>query len=357
MAQLDISASEAPETENAAPLRDAWYYALPSRRLKPGQMLAKTMLGEPVLLGRDRQGNAFALVDICPHRGIPLRHGKFDGCEIECCYHGWRFGTDGACTKIPSLLAEQQVETSRVKVKPYPVRELQGAIWLFFGRDQARAPEIPVMAGFEDKAPDLIETMLFQGGIDHAVVGLMDPSHGPFVHRSWFWRSGKVLKDKVKQFEPRPWGFTMTRHAPASNSRAYWILGGKPQTEISFRLPGVRWEDIQIGRRRMALLTTLTPVDAGTTEINQAIFFAGLPWLTPLLPLARPIARRFMGQDRDVMTLQLEGLKHQPHLLLLGDPDVQARWYYRLKREFLRAQAEGREFVNPVKPRVLKWRS
>ena len=57
------------------------------------------------------------------------------------------------------------------------------------------------------------------------------------------------------------------------------------------------------------------------------------------------------------MVRQMEGLKHQPQLLLLGDPDVQARWYMRLKNEFLRAQEEARDFVNPVKPRLLKWRS
>ena len=55
------------------PLRDVWYYAMPSYRLKRGKMIAKTLLDEPVLIGRDQDGKAFALVDICPHRGIPLR--------------------------------------------------------------------------------------------------------------------------------------------------------------------------------------------------------------------------------------------------------------------------------------------
>jgi len=33
----------------------------------------------------------------------------------------------------------------------------------------------------------------------------------------------------------------MARHAPSKNSRAYRLLGGKPETEITFRLPGLRW--------------------------------------------------------------------------------------------------------------------
>ena len=164
------------DPNSTPPLRDAWYYALPSARLARGRILAKTMLGEPVLLGRDESGMAFALVDICPHRGIPLRYGKFDGKEVECCYHGWRFAPSGACTCIPSLTPEQQIETGKVKVRAYPVREIQGGIWLFFGTAPERAPEVPVMAGFDAaRAPDLALTMLFEGGIDHAV----DPGQYP----------------------------------------------------------------------------------------------------------------------------------------------------------------------------------
>ena len=58
-------------------------------------MLAKTLLGEPILIGRDAAGAPFALRDLCPHRGVPLSCGSFDGKEVECCYHGWRFATDG----------------------------------------------------------------------------------------------------------------------------------------------------------------------------------------------------------------------------------------------------------------------
>ena len=48
-----------------------------------------------MLLGRTSDGEIFALRDFCPHRGMPLRFGNFDGQTIECCYHGWCFNTDG----------------------------------------------------------------------------------------------------------------------------------------------------------------------------------------------------------------------------------------------------------------------
>jgi hypothetical protein len=42
------------DPNSTPPIRDAWYYALPGTALERGQMLAKTMLGEPVLLGQGR---------------------------------------------------------------------------------------------------------------------------------------------------------------------------------------------------------------------------------------------------------------------------------------------------------------
>ena len=77
----------------------------------------------------------------------------------------------------------------------------------------------------------------------------------------------------------------------------------------------------------------------------------------PLKPLLRPFVRAFLDQDRDIMTKQQEGLRFQPLLSLVGDADQQARWYHRLKLEYVRARAEGRPFENPVKDRVLRWRS
>ena len=46
--------------------------------------------------------------------------------------------------------------------------------------------------------------------------------------------------------------------------------------------------------------------------------------------------------------MQQEGLKHKPNLMLIDDADRQAKWYYRLKREWAASQAEKRPFVNPV---------
>jgi phenylpropionate dioxygenase-like ring-hydroxylating dioxygenase large terminal subunit len=245
---------------------------------------------------------------------------------------------------------------SHIHTRRYPAREVQGNIWVFFGEDPAAAPDIPMLDGFDGCAPDLVESVRFAAAVDHAVIGLMDPAHGPFVHRAWWWRSRRSIQQKAKAFAPSPFGFAMTRHAPSRNSRAYRLLGGAPETEIVFRLPSVRVEQIRAGRHRVSNLTAITPIDERVTEINHCIYWT-LPWLGVLKPALRHYVRAFLRQDRDIMERQQQGLRFDPPLTLIDDADTQAKWYYRLKREYLRARAEGRPFENPVEPRVLEWRS
>ena len=321
-------------------------------------MLGKVMLGEPVLIGRDRDGAAFALRDLCPHRAMPLSLGRFDGRELECCYHGWRFATNGVCTAIPALVEEQKINLGRIAAPCYSVREVNGNIWVYFGKEPDSAPQIPEFEAFAAHiGPQVAETVRFDAVYDHAVIGLMDPGHVPFVHRSWFWRSGHDFAEKEKSFARSPFGFRMERHQTSGNSRAYKLLGGgRMETEIAFVLPGVRVEHTRVGRHSLVNMTAMTPIDDITVELNNCLYWT-MPWLNALRPALRPFIRKFLGQDRDVLGRQNEGLKYHPQLMLVGDADIQARWYTSLKREYRAARAENRPFENPVKTRTLRWQS
>src|SRR5262249_37027438 len=135
-------------------LRDLWYFAATGRELKPGRMFRREILGEPVVLGRDENGKAFALRDICPHRAVPLSEGKIvttDGVQtVECPYHGFRFGTgDGVCKLIPSLVEGQPYEAHRIRVRHFPTHEAKGIVLLYISADPrfADAPSAPPVFG------------------------------------------------------------------------------------------------------------------------------------------------------------------------------------------------------------------
>jgi phenylpropionate dioxygenase-like ring-hydroxylating dioxygenase large terminal subunit len=127
-------------------LRDIWYFAALGPDLKPGRLQRYEILGEPILLGRTRAGQTYALRDVCPHRAAPLSAGRLvrgdDGGElVECPYHGWRYRTDGACAAIPSLVDEQEMDVGRIRVRAYPVAESQGLVFVWMGSNVASEPD------------------------------------------------------------------------------------------------------------------------------------------------------------------------------------------------------------------------
>ena len=346
-------------------LRDIWYFAALSGDLKPGKLQRFEILGEPILIGRDRAGQVYAMRDICPHRAAPLSAGRLvaeagGGEAVECPYHGWRFRPDGVCTAIPSMVEDQALDVNRIRVRAYPTSETQGLVFIWMTSDPRgegqpdQAP--PTFAGVVGGAPKLVDRMVFDAHVDHAVVGLMDPAHGPFVHQNWWWRSAASQHQKAKTFEAREAGFAMVRHAPSKNSYAYRLLGGAPSTEIVFRLPCLRWEHIEVGSRQVLSLTCLTPVNAGKTRITQ-IMWSDHWAFTLLRPFVGAAARKFLRQDAGMVNLQNQGLVYDPSLLWLDDADKQAKWYQALKREWTASRREGRAFVNPVEGGVLRWRS
>jgi len=343
---------------------DCWYFAALARDVTT-KLKRYELLGEPVLLGRDRAGKVFAMRDICPHRAAPLSAGKLvrepDGSErVECPYHGWRFRTDGVCMTVPSLVDDQDMDVGRIRVRRYPAAESQGMVFIWVSSDPRFTGEPseppPTFPGVVGGRPKLVDRMVFDSHIDHAVVGLMDPAHGPYVHAQWWWRSSHSQHEKAKKFEPREAGFAMVRHEPSKNSRAYAILGGEPLTEITFRLPGLRWEHIEIGKRQVLALTCLTPLDDRRTQITQLIW-SDHPVFSIIKPFLQAGARAFLRQDAGMVNLQNEGLKYDPSLLWIDDADRQAKWYQQLKREWASSRREGRPFNNPVEAATLRWRS
>ena len=347
-------------------LTDSWYLAATSAELKAGQQQRVMMLGEPVVVGRTPAGEAFALRDICPHRLVPLSAGQqveTDGqWTLQCPYHGWRFGTDGGCRLMPSLTPDSPYDPSKVKVRRYPVHEANGAVYIYVAHDpRSSAPPAvpPPDFGALQAKPGFVIHDIFNAHMDDAVVGLMDPAHVPFVHNQWWWRPPSAgLKLKEKPFVPMTRGWAIDRHAPSSNSKLYrWVFGGDVMTEICFQLPGYRWEIISNATSRLLTLTCLTPEAPKRTRITQFTWWTGAPLLKLAVPVAKRMGKTFLAQDGRMVDLQNQGMAHQKAMLWIDDIDVQAKWYQMLKREWVGARTEGREFTNPIEPRVLKWMS
>lgn len=347
-----------------------WYPALRAAELRKGTTQKSMLLGIPLLLGRKNDGSIFAMRDLCPHRGIPLSAGWFDGETVQCKYHGWRFEPcSGQCAEIPSLTAHDTLDASKIFANSFPCRERDGYAWVYIpqpgtGRAADALPPLPEVPKFSERYRSAHLKADLPCNVDHGIIGLMDPAHGPFVHQAWWWRSKASIHEKTKHFEPiedpehngRNAGFRMSAHAPSGNSAPYKLLGvyGEPiTTTIDFVLPNRRYETIRCGDKWFSSLTTVTPVTASTCRIDVCAawnIFYYVPFVTPI---ATFFGARFVRQDQETMVQQAEGLRFHPALMLIDDADKPAKWYFALKQARLKGTGE-----HPLQgPVTLHWRS
>src|SRR6202167_5959478 len=93
--------SVGPGTPCREMLRRYWHPVYPEVGLRDNPVANVRILGEDLVLYRDRSGDLGLIGQRCPHRmtslavGIPEEHG------LRCCYHGWLFDRDGRCVEQP----------------------------------------------------------------------------------------------------------------------------------------------------------------------------------------------------------------------------------------------------------------
>ena len=105
-------------------VRAYWYIAATARDVGRGP-IARTVLGEPLVLFRDPDRRPVALLDRCLHRNMALSAGRVaDGC-IECPYHGWRYDSRGRCVQVPSLGVDRAIPAFP-PLPAYPAVESDG---------------------------------------------------------------------------------------------------------------------------------------------------------------------------------------------------------------------------------------
>lgn len=364
--------NEAPRTDpqpsDGGMLFGFWYPALEGEAVRRGEMLAVTLLETALVVGRDSAGRAFALLDRCPHRAMPFSFGRVVDSRVECCYHGWTFDCQGGqCRSIPALAEGADVKIERILAKSYSCAERNGTIWVYLPdeHDEAAEPPAPELPVFSNRYKSMHHAVEFGSDVDQGILGLLDPAHGPYVHQSWYWRSAHKLKNKEKTFEPIPNGFRMVPHAPSANSTAYKLLGvyGQPvTTTIEFVLPNMRTETIRCGKLWFTNRTTVTPIRRGLCRLDFWAAWNLFRWVPLVKPIFRSFARRFIAQDqlnaeRQAIGLRREGTDRLP-MILVGDADRQARWYFDLKEALTRSRRTKEPMIHPLQGTVtLRWRT
>jgi 5,5'-dehydrodivanillate O-demethylase len=103
------------------------------------------LLGESLVLFRNRQGELGLIAEQCPHRRASFLHGIPTAEGIRCPYHGWQFDVAGKCIEQPNEV-DNCAFREKVAIDAYPVQELGGLVFAYLGPKPA--PLLPRFDGF-----------------------------------------------------------------------------------------------------------------------------------------------------------------------------------------------------------------
>ncbi len=117
----------------------SWYPVVASKDLKAGKVIPVVLNGGHFVVWRSESGRANAWSDRCPHRGMRLSFGATQKEELICPYHGWTFGTDGHCIRIPAHPGFEPSRAARTRL--YPSIETSGYVWVCIGEPSSETPE------------------------------------------------------------------------------------------------------------------------------------------------------------------------------------------------------------------------
>jgi phenylpropionate dioxygenase-like ring-hydroxylating dioxygenase large terminal subunit len=160
-----------PGTPAGEMFRRYWHPVAASAKLKDLPVAVK-VLGEELVLFRDRRGNPGLVYPRCIHRGTSLFYGRVEEAGIRCCYHGWLFDTQGKCLEQPCE-PNGGVNLERYVQPWYPVEERYGLVFAYLGPPEQK-PTLPRYDLLEDLEGGAYELFVDD---DHIISGDPQPDY------------------------------------------------------------------------------------------------------------------------------------------------------------------------------------
>lgn len=267
------------------------------------------LLDRAVVLWRAPSGDVVAAPDRCPHREAPLSAGLMQSGCLVCPYHGWTFGNEGRCVRVPSATDGVPVPP-RAHLKTYDCQERYGLVWVCLGVPAAPIPEI---VQDEDPAFRRINTPVdvWKVSATRMVDNFLDITHFPYVHTGTF---GLGQNPVVPRFELQPLDddFHGYRYEVVASNEIGELASGQTSSKVhremssGFNLPFNVRSTIKYdtGLEHILLLLS-TPIDDVTS------YFTFVVWRNDDFSVSAEEIIRFdlaIGAEDKRMLEQLDGV-------------------------------------------------
>ncbi len=179
----DLLTRVGPGTPAGKLLRRYWHAVAPAAELSDAKPKKRVrILGENLLLYKNRNGGYGLVAERCSHRGASLYYGFVEDDGIRCAYHGWKYDACGKCVEQP-FENPQSGFKDKIQHPAYPVEKLGGMLFAYLGPLDKKPllPKWDVLVRQDGvKKIDVCEVL--QCNWLQAMENSVDPTHTYYLH-------------------------------------------------------------------------------------------------------------------------------------------------------------------------------
>ena len=167
---------------------------------RAGNYITRELLGEPLLIVRDRENALRVLANVCRHRNMPVAEGSGQARLFVCPYHAWSYNLDGSLLNAPYM---DDVDKSACSLPLYRSEIWQG--FVFVNLDGEADALTPRLQGL-----DAILANYHSDELHHVFVEEDMPitERGPVPHkaRTLFTADGRITRFSTGETEVYDFG-------------------------------------------------------------------------------------------------------------------------------------------------------
>ena len=266
-----------PGTPMGDLLRQYWHPIGASEELRENPTKSVRVLGESLVLYRDRSGTLGLLQESCPHRRVNLLYGIPEAQGLRCPYHGWRFDETGRCLEMPAEAPDSTFK-DRVTAVSYPVQEAGGLVFAYLG--PSPAPVLPLWGplAWENVARDIAITELPCNWLQ-CQENSLDPVHTEWLHRyqsNWVRERSGVPRSELPAVERhKKIGFDVTEYGVIKRR----VMEGGTEEDDLWKVghPIIFPNILQVGSPQRGTLQFRVPMDDTHTYHVSVYTFRAAP--------------------------------------------------------------------------------
>ena len=365
----ELLACVGPGTPAGQLLRRYWHVVAAASELseeKPKKRVR--VLGEDLVLFRDRSGTYGLVGEHCSHRGASLYYGFVEEDGIRCAYHGWKYDACGKCLEQPFESPEVGFK-EKIQHPAYPVVKLAGLLFAYMGPAEKK-PILPKwdLLARRDGEKKLEVCQVLHCNWLQAMENSVDPFHTYYLHAHTLRLKGGDSQSTYHYQPVSKVDFELVVHptwAGIQKQRLFARADVPVEAPHPLIFPNLLFVPVRWGYA----MHFRTPIDDHNTQIFQARFHPTKDGSIPAQPEDPPV--EFVGTRNEAGEFHMDDFTSQDHMAWetqgpiadrgkehLGESDRGIIQFRKLLRDQIRAVQNGADPIginaDPEKDEIIR---